>query len=80
MESGKWAFKLRMVLDTLPKYGANARPFLEKLKADPRLKTIEKGRFAGAWRAMVKAIEEDKAPRKLISLEEAKRVGMKKTR
>jgi len=80
MESGKWAFKLRMVLSTLPKYGANAKPFLEKLKADPRLKTIEKGRFAGAWRAMVKAIEGDKSPRKLITFEEAKQIGLKKRR
>lgn len=80
MESGKWAFKLRMVLSTLPKYGGNARSALQKLKADPRLKTIEKGRFAGSWKAMVKAIEEDKNPRKLMTFEEAKRFGMKKRR
>ncbi|MDA0841715.1 MAG: DUF6288 domain-containing protein [Planctomycetota bacterium] len=74
-ESGKWAFKLRMIMSTLPKYGGNAKSALEKLKADPRLKTIEQGRFGGAWKAMVKAIEEDEAPRKLMTLEEAKQVG-----
>ena len=79
-DSGKWGFKIRMLMSTLPKYGGNAKPFLEKLKADPRLKTIEKGRFGGAWRKMVKAIEEDKNPRKLITFEEAKRIGNKKIR
>ena len=77
IESGKWAFKLRMIMSTLPKYGGNAKPALEKLRADPRLKTIEEGRFGGAWKAMVKAIEEDQAPRKLMSFEEAKRAGLK---
>jgi hypothetical protein len=78
IESGKWAFKLRMIMSTLPKYGGNAKPALEKLKADPRLKTIEQGRFGGAWKAMVKAIEEDEAPRKLMTFEEAKEAGLKK--
>jgi hypothetical protein len=75
--TGKWGFKVRMVMSVLPKYGAHAKPALEKLKADPRLKTIEKGRFRGAWQAMVKAIEEDKSPRKLITLEEAKQAGLR---
>ena len=77
LESGKWGFKVRMLMGVLPKYGANAKPVLEKLKADPRLKTIEEGRFGGSWKAMVKAIEEDQAPRKLMTFEEAKQAGLK---
>jgi hypothetical protein len=77
-DSGKWGFKVRMVTSTLPKYGGNARSALQKLKADPRLKTIEKGKFGGGWRAMVKAIEEDKNPRKLMSLQEAINYGKNK--
>jgi len=77
IESGKWAFKLRMIMSTLPKYGGNAKPALEKLKADPRLKTMEQGRFGGSWKAMVKAIEEDQFPRKLITFGEAKQAGLK---
>jgi hypothetical protein len=76
-ESGKWGFKVRMVMGILPKYGGNAKPALEKLNADPRLKDIEKGRFGGPWKAMVKAIEEDKSPRKLMTFEQAKRAGGK---
>ncbi|MHC4503742.1 MAG: DUF6288 domain-containing protein [Planctomycetota bacterium] len=76
-DSGKWGFKVRMVMSVLPKYGANAKSALEKLKADPRLKNIEKGRFGGAWKAMVKAIEEDRDPPELMTLEEAKRYGLK---
>ena len=75
-DSGKWGFKVRMVMGVLPKYGGNAKAALLQLKADPRLKTIEKGRFGGAWRAMVKAIEEDKKPRKLITFAEAKQAGV----
>lgn len=75
MESGKWGFKVRMVADTLPKYGGNAKAALETLRADPRLKNIENDKFAGPWKRMVKIIEEDQEPRKLITLEEAKKTG-----
>jgi hypothetical protein len=76
-DSGKWGFKVRMIMSVLPKYGANAKSALEKLKADPRLKNIEKSRFGGAWKAMVKAIEEDRDPPELMTFEEAKRYGLK---
>jgi hypothetical protein len=74
-ESGKWGFKVRMVCATLPKYGANAKEALKKIQADPRLKNIEKDKFRGIWINMVKAIEGDNKPRKLITLEEAKKAG-----
>ncbi|MFC1805357.1 DUF6288 domain-containing protein [Planctomycetota bacterium] len=76
-EAGKWGFKLRMLMNVLPKYGANAKPALAKLKADPRLKNIESGRFGGMWKAMVKAIESSKEARELLSIEEAKKAGLK---
>ena len=76
-ETGKWGFKLRMIMNVLPRYGANAKPALAKLKADPRLKGIEQGRFGGMWKAMVKAIEAAAETRKMISIEEAKKAGLK---
>lgn len=75
VETGKWGFKVRMVCDALPKYGANAKEALEKLKADKRFKDIEQGRFKGMWQKMVTTIENDKEPKMLISLEEAKKGG-----
>ncbi len=76
-EAGKWGFKLRMMMNVLPRYGANAKPALAKLRADPRLKGIEGGRFGGLWRAMVKKIESSGETRKMMSLEEAKQAGLK---
>jgi len=74
-ETGKWGFKVRMLMNVLPKYGANAKPALAKLKGDPRLKNIELGKFGGTWKAMVKAIESSTETRKMISIEEAKKAG-----
>ncbi|MFU8779811.1 MAG: DUF6288 domain-containing protein [Kiritimatiellia bacterium] len=75
-EDGKFGFKVRMICDVLPAYGANAKDALAELKVDPRFKTIENGRFRGMWQNMVKAIEEDPAPRKLMTFEEARQSGM----
>jgi hypothetical protein len=62
----------------LPKYGANAKPALTKLKADPRFGGMERGRFGGAWKAMVKAIETSNEAPQLMSFEEAKNHGTNK--
>lgn len=70
-EGGKWGFKVRMLCAALPKYGANAQKALARIKADKRLENIEDGRFGRMWRKMVTAIEEDSAPRRLVSLGEA---------
>jgi hypothetical protein len=70
-EGGKWGFKVRMVCAALPNYGGNAKAVLAVMKADKRLQNIEDGRFRGMWQRMVKAIEEDPSPAKLITLEEA---------
>jgi hypothetical protein len=77
-KAGKWGFKVRMIMSVLPKYGANAKPALAKLKADPRWKNIEKDRFGGAWRAMVKTIESSTETRKMMSVKEAKQAGRNK--
>ena len=73
--SGKWSFKLDTVLKALLEYGPGAKEAVEQLRADPRLKTIETdtNRFGVAFRALVKAVEEDKGQRKLIPFEEAKK-------
>lgn len=76
-KGGKWGFKLRMVCASLPKYGANAKEALAEIKTDKRLDGIEKSRFGGIWNNMVKTIEEDPAPKKLITLEEALKMGEK---
>jgi len=75
-ESGKGSFKLRMVMDALAKYRGNAKPMLEKIKTDPRFKGVDQNRkLSKEWNNMVKAIEEDKNPPKLLTLEEAKQIG-----
>ncbi len=52
-ETGKYSFKLRMIMDVLPKYGAAAKPWLPKLR-EMHPKT---GRFARPWDQMIEAIE-----------------------
>lgn len=74
-ETGKFGFKLRLLMDVLPKYGAAAQPYL------PKLKEIAPGpgRFARPWDNMMKAIEN--APRengKNITFEEAMKLGVKR--
>ena len=66
---GKHGFKVRMVCDTLPKYGGNGREILAQLeKLNPGYNS---GRFKGMWEKMARAIREDKNPPKLITLTEA---------
>ncbi len=74
-EGGKWGFKVRMLCASLPKYGGHAKEALAKIKTDERLNGIEKSRFGGMWRNMVKAIDEDPSPKPLISIEEALEIG-----
>ena len=66
-----------MLCATLPKYGGHANEALQKIKKDERLKTIEKGRFGGMWKKMIKTIEDDKNAKKLITFEEAMKAGQK---
>lgn len=69
--NGKAGFKIRLLMDVLPKYGSAAKYVL------PKLKTFSAGKFQKQWDAMIKQIESDTQPRKMISLEEAKHAGDK---
>ena len=71
-ETGKVSFKMRTIMDSLARYGANARPYVEKLKQLPDWQTVPDNRkLKGNWDNMIKAIEEDKDPATLISIAEA---------
>jgi hypothetical protein len=71
-ETGKGGFKIRMLMDVLPKYGANAKHVL------PKLKEMKAGKFQKSWDEMLKKIESaDGPPVKMITLEEAKLAGKK---
>jgi hypothetical protein len=71
--NGKAGFKMRLIMDVLPKYGANARHVL------PKLKTAYAGKFEDQWDAMVKKIESLPATtNKMITLEEAKHYNQDK--
>ena len=59
-----------MLMAVLPKYGANAKYVL------PRIKEMKTGKFK-SWDAMVKKIEADTKTSKIISFEEAKKAGLK---
>jgi len=73
-QGGKWGFKIKMLMKTLPLYGANAKPYISKFEEHPSI-AKEGDRFYPPWKEMVKIIEADKHPKKLISLEEAKKMG-----
>jgi hypothetical protein len=72
--SGKHSFKMKATWAVLAKYGANAKDALEiyKVRSDNR---TNYGRLTGAYNAMLKAVEKDISPNKLITLEEAKKAG-----
>ncbi len=52
-ETGKYGFKVRLLMDVLPKYGATAKPYLAKL----REMHPGQGRFASPWDRMIEQIE-----------------------
>lgn len=72
-DSGKFAFKIRMLLEVVPKYGSGAKAIL------PQLKAVKAGKFQAQWDAMIQKIEQaESGKEKLISFEEARQAGMKK--
>jgi len=78
-ESGKGSFKMRTMMDSLARYGANARPYMEELKGRPSWQKVPNNpKMKGNWERLIKAIEEDKNPAKLITIEEAKAASGKK--
>lgn len=71
-KTGKFGFKVRLLMAVLPKYGAHAQPHL------PRLKEMAPGgRFEKPWAEMIRAIEEAEPVGPLLSLEEAIEAGKK---
>ena len=78
LKSGKGSFKMIACWSALSKYGANARPAYDELvkmyTKDGKPRT-DFGRHTGKYKAMVKAIENDSKPRKLISFEDAVKFG-----
>ncbi len=69
-KDGKFGFKVRMLMEVLPKYGASAKPFLPKLK-----EMKMSGRFEKPWNNMIASIENADGAAESISFEEAKAIG-----
>lgn len=72
--SGKGSFRAKATWEALAAYGANAKDALKQYQERTKNRT-DWGRHTGAYNAMVKAVEGDKNPPKLISLEEAIQAG-----
>lgn len=66
---GKAGFKIRMLMEVIPKYGANAKYAL------PRIKAVNAGKFQKQWDAMIKEVESATETHKMITLDEAKKAG-----
>ena len=78
IKSGKGSFKLRAVMDALAAYGGNAKETVEQLKKEDKWKKVPTNRkLKGNWNRMIKAIETDKSPKKMITFKEAKSAGRK---
>jgi len=70
--NGKAGFKLRMLMEVLPKYGANAQYAL------PKIKETNAGKFQKQWEEMTQKIETATTTRKMITFAEAKKIGQDK--
>lgn len=70
---GKFGFKARAILSIMTAYGPSAKPYLDKIRADPKLKRgLTSGRWKKMYDAMVKSVEGGK-PEKLVPFEQAKK-------
>jgi len=70
---GKAGFKARAILTILNAYGPSAKPYLEKIRADPDLtRMLTSGRWKGMYDAMVKSVETGE-PEKLVPFEQARK-------
>lgn len=69
-ENGKAGFKIRMLMEVLPKYGAAAKEHM------PKIREINAGKFAKQWEAMIRKIESTPAAEtRTITFEEAMKAG-----
>ncbi len=73
---GKWGFKYQALMGALPKYGANAKPYIPRFEAHKDINK-EGDRFTPRWQKVVEQIMNDTKPRPLITVEEAKQIGLK---
>ena len=72
LDSGKFGFKIRMLLAVVPKYGGHAKAVL------PQLKAIKAGGFQVQWDEMIRKIEQgEPGKEKLLTFEEARQYGLK---
>lgn len=71
---GKWGFKYSALIKSLPRYGANAKPYIERFEAHGDINKPG-DRFTPAWQKAVEAIRKDTTPKKLITVEEAIRIS-----
>lgn len=70
-KTGKFGFKLRLLMDVLPKYGAAAQPYLPKLR-----EMNVKGRFEKPWNRMLESIENAPPENgKSLTFEDAMKLG-----
>jgi hypothetical protein len=70
---GKGGFKARAILTILKAYGPAAKPYLEKIKADPKLSSfLADGRWKRQYDALIKSVEGGKT-KKLVPFEQAKK-------
>ena len=67
---GKFGFKVRMLMNVLPRYGSTAKEYYPKFKD-----LVKDGKFKRRWDNMIKKIESDTKPRKMMSFEEAKQLS-----
>jgi hypothetical protein len=71
-ENGKGGFKIRMLMDVLPKYGASAKAHL------PKIREINAGKFAKQWAALIEKIESTPtSENKTITFEDAMNAAAK---
>lgn len=71
-ETGKAGFKIRLLMEVLPKYGAAAKDHM------PKIREINAGKFSKQWEAMIKNIEALPDTKiKTLTFEQAMKAGVK---
>lgn len=69
-ETGKAGFKIRLLMDVLPKYGSAAKRYL------PQIRAVNAGKFTRQWQEMIRKIEAlPDAENKTMTFDEAMKGG-----
>lgn len=75
---GKHSFKMRAVLEALTAYGPHARPYLDQINGDEKMKrSFSSGRFKGLYDKLVAAVNTTTPRGQLISFGQAMRIDAK---